>query len=119
MKTVARVLQLLALMLLSCSSSGGGSSSSGDAGNNGFTITSSSYTLQPDDEKFYCYAQTLTEDIVVNGFAPTYGKAIHHVFLAQTLAPEPNGFSECNVLFKTTWVPIFLGGVDTNGFDLP
>jgi hypothetical protein len=62
---------------------------------------------------------TLQEDTVITGFTATYGNGTHHIFLSQTLAPEPNGFSDCAVLFKTTWVPLFLAGKGTTPVVFP
>jgi hypothetical protein len=102
-------------MCFSCSSS----KAAGSGGQAAQTLTSQPYTLQPGEEKFYCYTTTLANDVVVTGFAPTYGKATHHILFARTLAAEPDGFSECDVLFKTTWAPMFVGGVDTTPLRFP
>src|ERR1700722_12874352 len=85
----------------------------------GITLTSQSYTLKPGEEDCYCYTMTLTEDTVMTGFVPHYGEAAHHLLFAQTLAPEPDGFSVCNVLFKVTWSPLFVGGVGASPLQLP
>ena len=111
------LLLLVALCAVSCSSSSGGSAASAEGGS--ITLTSQPYTLQAGQEKFYCYTMTLQSDVVVTGFTPTYGKGTHHILFAQTLALEPEGFSDCNVLFKTTWAPLFLGGIETTPLALP
>jgi hypothetical protein len=108
-----------ALGALSCSSSSGGSPPATSTSNNQVTLASNEYTLQPGDEKFYCYTMTLTKDVVATGFTPKYGDATHHVVFAETLAPEPNGFSTCDVFFKTTWAPLFVGGKGTTPLQLP
>jgi hypothetical protein len=111
-------LALLALSGLSCSSKSSDASAAAAAD----TITMASttpYTLQPGDEKYFCYATTLQEDMVFNGFAPTYGKGTHHILLAEAIAAEPEGFAECNVLFKTTWIPLFVGGKGTQAVKFP
>lgn len=124
-------LAILCAILASCSSSSsspatGGSDAGaggGDAGTstpaNTVTVASDSYTLQPGDEKYYCYTTTLTEDTVITGFNPTYGSATHHMLLAYTIAAEPDGFFECPVLIKTTWIPMFVGGKGTSPLALP
>jgi hypothetical protein len=113
-------LLLVSVLSLSCSSSSGstGSNNSGN-GTPGVTLGSTSYTLKPGEEEFYCYTMTLPEDVVATGFTPTYGKGTHHVVFAQTLALEPSGFSQCHVFFKTTWSPLFVGGVETTPLQLP
>jgi hypothetical protein len=83
------------------------------------TLTSDAYTLKPGEEEFYCYAMTLKSDIVITGFTPTYGQATHHILFAQTLAEEPDGFSNCHVLIKTSWAPLFVGGKETTPLKLP
>ncbi len=120
MKTIASfATALLALSGLSCSSSsssGVGSTPPAET----LTIASTTpYALQPGDEKYYCYARTLTEDTVFNGFTPTYGQGTHHILLAEAIAGEPEGFSECSVLFKTTWIPLFVGGKGTQAVKFP
>ncbi len=108
---------LLALPTVSCSSS---SSSPGTTGPGPvITLASTPYTLAPGDEKYFCYTKTLDVDTVLTGFTPNYGEAAHHILLAQTLEPEKDGFSECNVLFKTTWVPLFVGGKGSTPAKLP
>lgn len=83
------------------------------------TIASDSYTLAPGDEKYFCYTQTLKEDTVITAFTPTYGSATHHMLLAYTIAAEPDGYSECPVLIKTTWIPMFVGGKGSSPLALP
>lgn len=122
MNTALVLLAAASAFGLSCSSSSSTSSSSSDGGASpvdALHMASSAYTLQPGDEKYYCYATTLAEDMVFNGFAPTYGKGTHHILLAQAIAAEPEGFSECNVLFRNTWVPLFLGGKGTTPVQFP
>jgi hypothetical protein len=85
------------------------------------TFTTQPYTLKPGDEKYYCYTMDLPEDreTVVRKITPTYGKATHHFGLYYTLAPEPKGFSECPLLIKETWIPLYGGGVDSGNLELP
>ena len=110
------LLALLASSAFSCSSS---SSSSSSSTGPVVSVASTQYTLAPGDEKYFCYTTTLAADTVVTGFTPNYGPAAHHILLAQTIAPEPDGFSECTVLFKTTWVPLFVGGKGSTPAKLP
>src|SRR6202044_3861935 len=96
------LLLAVAFFVASCSSSSGGSAANDAGPTNQIALASQTYTLQPGDEKFYCYTMTLPDDVVVTGFTPNYGEATHHMVFAQTLAEEPNGFSVCDVFFKTT-----------------
>ena len=58
-----------------------------------------------------CYAKTLDSDVSIDRFQYAGVPFVHHIFLSRALAPEPEGVSECDVLFKTTWAPLFVGGV--------
>jgi hypothetical protein len=84
-------------------------------------LVSTAYTLQPGDEKYFCYAMNLPKDrdIVITKLTPTYGEATHHILFSQTIAPEPDGFSDCNVLIRTTWIPLYAGGLDSGPLELP
>ena len=93
--------------------------SDGASGPQPLMVSSDPFTLQPGEEKYYCYTQTLTEDTVVTGFEPIYGEGTHHIILAQSLVSEPEGFSECNVLFKNTWIPLYLGGKNSTAVNFP
>jgi hypothetical protein len=61
-------------------------------------------------ESYMCFSSTLDHDVVVDGFAKGSQAFVHHIQFARTLAPEPEGLAECNVLFRITWLPIFLAG---------
>jgi len=103
---------------MSCSS---GESSTKAPQNSGVQFDTLSYTLKPGEEKYFCYAMTLPADqeTVITEFAPAYGKAVHHFAFYYTLVGEPDGFSECPVLFKDTWIPLFEGGKDSGKLTLP
>jgi hypothetical protein len=79
------------------------------------------YTLQPGEEKYFCYAMNLPDspETAIVRLSPAYGRGTHHIIFAQTLAPEPDGFTECAVLFRTSWVPLYIGGVDSGPLTLP
>ena len=100
---------------------GGSATTATETPRNELAISSDAYTLQPGEEKYFCYTSRLPKDkaTVVTAFTPTYGPGTHHILLAQTLAPEQDGFFECPVLFKTTWVPLYVGGVESTGVTLP
>jgi len=80
-----------------------------------------SYTLQPGEEKYLCFTMRLPADkeTTVVEFAPEYGVGTHHILFAQTLAPESDSSFECPVLFKQTWIPMYLGGVHSDPLRLP
>ena len=85
------------------------------------TFSSNPVTLESGQEKYLCFAGNLPSDreIVVREITADYGPGTHHVFFGWTLAPEPDGTSECPVLFKTTWIPIYLGGVESTPLRMP
>jgi hypothetical protein len=84
-------------------------------------FASDSYTLQPGDEKYFCYTTNLPadRDIAITKLTPTYGAGTHHILFSQAVAPEPAGFSECPVLSRATWVPLYAGGKDSGALELP
>jgi len=85
------------------------------------TTLDAKYTLQPGDEKYFCYTTTLPadRDIAITKMTPTYGISTHHILVAQTLTPEADGFSECPVLIRDTWLPLYGGGLDSGPLVLP
>ncbi|TAK27988.1 MAG: hypothetical protein EPO40_14930 [Myxococcaceae bacterium] len=88
---------------------------------NTWTIASGEYTLAPGEERYLCTTATLPADreTVITAMTPTYGTGTHHIFFAQTLAPEDAGTFECRTLFRTTWAPLYLGGVQSGTLQLP
>ncbi|MFN0249416.1 MAG: hypothetical protein ACKV2T_21195 [Kofleriaceae bacterium] len=106
---------LLCLLLLGCGTDGAADDP------NVVDLVSQRYTLQPGEEKYFCYTMRLPadRDIAIKKITPTYGVGTHHILFAQTIATEPEGFSECNVLFKQTWVPLYTGGLDSGPVSMP
>lgn len=104
---------LLLVVLLGCSSSD-------DAGDDHVDLEAK-YTLQPGEEKYFCYTMRLPadRDVAITKVTPTYGVGTHHVLSAQTIATEPDGFSECNTLIRSTWIPLYTGGLDSGELTLP
>jgi hypothetical protein len=98
-----------------------GSSADLVAESNVINFSSESYTLKPGEEKYYCYTMRLPadKDVVLTKFVPTYGQGTHHILFSQTLATEPDGFSDCNVLIKTTWLPLYAGGLNSGPLSAP
>ena len=106
---------LLLLVLVGCSSS-----EDADSGDH-LDVVSTPYTLQPGEEKYFCYTARLPadRDVVITKLSPTYGKATHHILVSQTIATEPDGFSECPTLIRTTWIPLYTGGLDSGVLEAP
>lgn len=66
--------------------------------------------LKGSEESYTCFAATVDEDVVVDGFKKSAQKFVHHAQFVEALLPEPDGISVCNQQFKLTWLPIFLAG---------
>jgi hypothetical protein len=69
------------------------------------------------EETYTCFAATLAQDEVIDGFSKgsVVQPFVHHIQFAKTLdGAEPAGLSECNVLFKLNWVPIYLTGAGSS-----
>ena len=84
-------------------------------------LESLDYTLAPGEERYLCYTMTLPlgHETTAVAYRPEYGQGTHHIFFGYTLSPEPDGFSECNVLQRNTWIPLFVGGQGTTDLELP
>jgi hypothetical protein len=102
---------LLFLVLVGCTSASNTSH---------FDFTTDTYSLQPGDEKYFCYTTNLPadRDIAITKLTPTYGNGTHHIAFALTLANEP-AFAECPVLSRSTWVTLYGGGKDSGPLELP
>jgi hypothetical protein len=111
-----RALLPIAVFALSCSSS---RDATAPTTSSTFTFETSDFTLNPGEEKYLCYAETLDEDLAIDRFDYKARPGIHHAIFAKTLAPEPNGFSECKVLLRTTWVPSFVSATGDASIELP
>ena len=66
--------------------------------------------LKAGDESYMCYAVTVPQNLVVDGFSKPAQKYVHHAQFVKTLLPEANGTFVCKEQFKLTWIPIFLAG---------
>jgi hypothetical protein len=77
------------------------------------------YTLAPGEEKYLCYATTFNEAFVAEAVSNAAQPTLHHIVFAKALAPEPEGFSECDVLFRLSWEPLYLSGAGASSLELP
>lgn len=84
-----------------------------------FVMESDEFTIEPGSEKYYCYTARMDADTVFHSFSIDSYKTVHHMFFAQTLAPEQEGLHECPVLFKTSWLPLFTTGKGGTKLELP
>ena len=103
---------LLCLLVAACTSSNDDPNA---------TTIEGKYTLQPGEEKYFCYTTTLPadRDVAITKMTPTYGLSTHHILVAQTAVPEADGFSECPVLIRDTWIPLYTGGKNSGPLELP
>lgn len=108
------------LLVAACAASPLVACTSSDSDGPHVDFVSDSYTLQPGEEKYFCYTTNLPadRDIAITRLSPTYGAATHHILVSQAVVPEPT-FSECPVLSKQTWVPMYAGGKDSGPLELP
>jgi hypothetical protein len=110
---IARICPLLCLLFAACASS--------PDGDGNHTDVVAKYTLQPGEEKYLCYTVQLPADreLAITRMTPTYGVSTHHILFAQTLVDEAAGMSECAVLIRDTWLPLYTGGVSSGPLVLP
>ncbi len=104
----------------SSSSTPAGAASAPDGGpGSAYVIQTPSVSIAASSEKYLCYAVTLDQDLAVDSFSFAAKDYVHHMFFSRTTAPEPEGLSECNVVFKTTWIPLFLAGKGATSLQYP
>lgn len=77
------------------------------------------FTIPAGEEKFLCFATTLDEDLVIDGYVHAAQRFVHHVVFSRAMAPEPDGLSECDTLFRFTWDPLFITGAGASEFLFP
>jgi hypothetical protein len=85
----------------------------------GAVFKTEEYTVDPGQERFLCFAANTEKDLVVQTVSHEARPGLHHIIFSKTNAPEPDGFSECDTLFRLTWEPIYLTGAGASSLDLP
>jgi hypothetical protein len=116
---VGRVTRLLGLAVLLAGAGGCSSSKSAGPAATTFSLKTPTVTVAAGQERYVCYAKTLDSDLAVDRFDYAVVPFVHHVFFSRTLAPETEGLSECDVLFKTTWIPLFVAGKGSDTLQYP
>lgn len=106
---------LLCAGLVSCSGSDSSSANTGST----YEFQTTTFTVPAGEEHYMCYAVTLDHDMQVNQFDYKSHQVVHHFLFARTTVPEPEGMAECNVLFRTSWVPLFGAGASNAHLSLP
>lgn len=111
----------LAVALLLVAGCSGSSSSDPAPPDHGYQLKTPDYTLAAGEEKYLCYSVQLNEsaDIAVTAFKSFASAQVHHMEVFQALAPEAAGLNECSGTVKLTWLPLFGGGQNAGGLDLP
>jgi hypothetical protein len=61
----------------------------------------------------------LDEDLVIGGYSSDAQPFVHHLVFVKPLAPEPDGFSECETLFRMSWEPLYITGAGSAQLDFP
>jgi len=84
-----------------------------------FIFSTGDFEVPAGEERFLCYTSTLDQDAVIDRYRYSSHAAIHHFVLANTLSPEPDKFSECDVLFRPTWSPLFISTTADATLDIP
>jgi hypothetical protein len=83
------------------------------------TFRTDPFTLEPGQEKFICSTHTLDHDMVIDGYSRDAQKFVHHLIFAKTAGTEPEGASDCDVLFRFQWEPLFLAGAGASELNFP
>jgi len=84
-----------------------------------YAWSTGTFMLEPDQEQYLCFASTLDEDLIINGYGTLGAPFVHHLILARTRAPEPDGFAECDVAFRNTWDTLFISGAGASKLEFP
>ena len=77
------------------------------------------FSVEPGQERYLCFTKTLDEDAVIGGYSHAAQAYVHHIVFVRTLVPEPDGFSECDTLFRMTWDPLFISGAGDSTLKFP
>jgi Copper type II ascorbate-dependent monooxygenase, C-terminal domain len=77
------------------------------------------FTIEAGKERYLCFTKTLEDDAVIGGYSHAGQPFVHHILFVRTLVPEPDGFSECDTLFRQTWDPLFISGAGDSTLQFP
>jgi hypothetical protein len=126
---ISSVLSASVLMfaLAACADDDGPAKSASDANNpaieavgkDSLTLTTDQVSLEPGEERYLCFATTLDEDAVIDSYSSEAQPFVHHIVFVRTLAPEPDGFAECDTLFRMSWDPLYISGAGASKLQFP
>jgi hypothetical protein len=87
----------------------------------GQQLATTTYHLQPGEEKYICYQFYSPDDAVaITRVDEISAPGIHHMFLFQAFGRnEPDAPHECNTLIKTTWNPIWVANTGEHSLEMP
>lgn len=77
------------------------------------------FTIPSGSERYTCWTVKTDKPLNVGAIKFAGSSGVHHLTFAQTIVPEPEGLSECEVLLKMTWLPLFSAGAGANKLSLP
>lgn len=84
-----------------------------------FEWSTGEFTLEAGQERYLCFASTLSEDLTVNGYHTSGQPFQHHLILSRASAPEPEGFAECDIAFRSSWEILFITGTGDTKLEFP
>jgi hypothetical protein len=85
----------------------------------GWNFRTEDFKLAPGEERYLCYAVTAKERLTVQRFASSKHPTVHHLVFSEATSPEPEGTSECHVLFKASWAPMFFATTADTDVKMP
>ena len=87
----------------------------------GQQLATESITVQPGEEKYWCYQfYSPSSSVGITRVEQISAPGIHHFALFQAFGRnEPDAAHECNTLIKQTWMPIWVSGTGSHELDLP
>ncbi len=88
-------------------------------GKDDFDFTTDEFTVAAGKEKYLCFTRRLDEALNIDRVSYEKNSVVHHLALVRTLTPEADAPFECNVFFKTTWIPLFANGTDSAKIETP
>ena len=87
----------------------------------GQQLASTTFHLDPGQEKYMCYQFYSPDDSVAITHVETLSEVgVHHLAVFQAFGRnEPDAPHECDTLIKQTWLPIFVSGTGSKDLALP
>jgi hypothetical protein len=87
-----------------------GPTDTGDAPGATYVITVPELTVKSGVETYMCYTMTLDRPLTATRFSFAGRPWVHHFLVSKSLAPARDGLEPCDVLFRTTWMPLISSG---------